>query len=324
MTKKVDARALVAKLSRESAALRAREIFAPLLPGGKIRTRLSGLVYDFKPVGNFSGWGNFRPRNEREAELSSEAAPWERGTYLELFPALRLILLWPLSGDQNAKAGVWLALPYNASDAQTRFGLPSNEPVPVYLCDVLAGASQFERVVARVDGRTLWFDALDVLADPTHADWLREAFAQPELPEKYLPGLAGSERLALLFAQIHRLEENRQAQEREAMRELLGQSRRERQRSLEELRRANRLETDLRYALAKADATLHSFSQIPDQAGTPGHLVVEWSERGQTFRYRSVIQNTLDVVSSGICLSGRDHDFDLTSLVSVMHGQDYD
>jgi hypothetical protein len=47
---------------------------------------------------------------------------------------------------------------------------------------------------------------------------------------------------------------------------------------------------------------------------------VEWSARGERYRYRSTLDPNLAVVSSGICLSGRDSDFDLTSLVSVMHG----
>jgi hypothetical protein len=70
--------------------------------------------------------------------------------------------------------------------------------------------------------------------------------------------------------------------------------------------------------LRKADATLHSFSEIPATDHAPSHLVVEWSEQGQTHRYRSTIDQRMTVVSSGICLSGRDRDFDLTSLVSVM------
>src|SRR5438067_8517972 len=77
----------------------------------------------------------------------------------------------------------------------------------------------------------------------------------------------------------------------------------------------------LRYALEKADATLHSFSEITARDGTPTSYVIEWSERGQTGqtrRYRSTIDPGLTVVSSGICLSGRERDFDLTSLVSVM------
>jgi hypothetical protein len=80
----------------------------------------------------------------------------------------------------------------------------------------------------------------------------------------------------------------------------------------------SQLEQRLRHALAKADAVLHSYSEITNTDGTPGHLVVEWSEQGQTRRYRSTIDPRLNVVSSGICLSDRDQDFDLTSLVNVM------
>jgi hypothetical protein len=78
------------------------------------------------------------------------------------------------------------------------------------------------------------------------------------------------------------------------------------------------LEQRLRHALAKADAVLHSFSETPSNHGSQGNVVVEWSEQGQRYRYRSTVDLYLNVVSSGICLSGRDRDFDLTSLVKVM------
>jgi hypothetical protein len=58
-TQPVDPRALIARLSQESRQLLEREIIAPLLPGGRIRTRLSGLVYEFKPRERFVGWAVF-------------------------------------------------------------------------------------------------------------------------------------------------------------------------------------------------------------------------------------------------------------------------
>jgi hypothetical protein len=203
---KVDARELIARLSQQSQRLLERELIAPLLRGGRIRTRLDGLVYEFRVPERFQGWGRFRPSNEHEASLIQEALPWERGAYLELFPLLRMLLLWPdISGTPP---GTWLALPYNESDARQRFDLPMG-PLPVYLCDPLAGAERFERVIVRVDGRTLWFDGPDLLADPQHAEWLRTATSQDAhrtSSEPLLPGLASSQRQAFLLWSIHQLE----------------------------------------------------------------------------------------------------------------------
>ena len=84
------------------------------------------------------------------------------------------------------------------------------------------------------------------------------------------------------------------------------------------------MEGHLRHALRKADATLHGYSEALNPDGTLDSLVVEWSERGQGRRYRSTIDPGLTVVSSGICLSGRDRDFDLTSLVGVMAQSPFD
>ncbi len=312
-----DARALVARLSGEGAALLGRELLAPCVTGGRIRTRLGGLVYAFRPTRPFSGWGRFRPVNECEAEPVGEALPWERAAYLELFPALRVVLLWP---DAN-QAGSWWALPYNESDAHQRFGLVG-EPVQVHLCDPLDGAQAFERVIARVDGRTLWFDGPDPLADRAQAEWLREAAAGPEAPSRMLAGLAGSQRLALLYAQVRGLELRRGDERLRELRAFHG-TLRERQEWFRRMARSDRLEEQLRHELAKADGELLSYTETTSPDGTPAGLVVEWRERtGATGpvarRYRSVLSPDLSVVSSGICLSGRDGDFDLTSLVGVM------
>jgi hypothetical protein len=320
----VDAHALVARLSCEAQALQGREILAPLLPGGRIRARLGGLVYEFRPQSPFVGWGHFRPLDARTAEPVGEALPWERAAYLELFPLLRVVLLWP--DPAGGVGGMWWALPYNGSDARQRFGLDPFDPLPVRLCDPTDGAERFARVLTRVDERTLLFDGPDPLADPVHAEWLRDALAAAEVPERFRPGLAASERHALLLAQMRALELADGAEEtpaaigRAAASDAAGCERNPR-RQRELVRRMTgtaQLERRLRRALAKADATLLGYSETTNPDGTPAGIVVEWSDRGGRQRYRSVLDPGLDVVSSGICLSGRDGDFDLTSLVSVM------
>ncbi|MBO0783254.1 MAG: hypothetical protein J2P37_30945 [Ktedonobacteraceae bacterium] len=316
---RVDARELVARLSQQSQALLRREIIAPLLPGGRIRTRLEGIVYEFRPESNFVGWGRFRPRNERSAEVLGEAQPWKRGGYLELFPVLRMILLWP--DPHRRQPGTWWAIPFNESDARQRFGFRS-EPLPVFLCDPTNGAERFERVLVRVDGQRLWFDGPDALADPQHADWLREAAVKEDDDETLLPGLAGSERHALLLWQIRQLEISAQADTRVATGSERPQTpprgRQQQQAWLRAERQRNRLEERLRYALQKADATLHSYNEVAGTDGALSHIIVEWSERGTAHRYRSTVDPGLSVISSGICLSDLDSDFDLTSLVNVM------
>lgn len=316
---KPDVRSLIARLNQEGKQLLAREIVAPLLAGSRIRTRLNGMIYEFRVKGRFVGWGRFHPLNEREAEVLGEALPWERGKYLEQFPALRVILLWPAHEQKHRQANIWWALPYNASDARQRFGFDA-EPLPIFLCDPNNGAQSFERVVARVDAKTLWFDGPDTLADPTHAEWLRDTTASIEQLERFLPGLASSERLALLYWQIRQVEQSHRLSEHERVQlQGMGQHTREQQRDwLRQEARRTPLERALQRALAKADATLLSFSEVPAANGSPDYLLVEWSEGGSRVRYRSTVDPRLTVLSSGICLSDRDEDFDLTSLVSVM------
>jgi hypothetical protein len=316
---KPDVRSLISRLSQTSKQLLECEIIAPLLPGGRIRTRHNGMIHEFKAKRRFVGWGRFRPLNEREAAVLGEALPWERGKYLEQFPALRVILLWPAQEQRHRRSNIWWALPYNASDARQRFGL-SSEPQPIFLCDPANGAERFERIVARFDGQTLWFDGPDTLADPTHAEWLRDTAANIEQMEHFLPGLAGSERLALLFWQIRQIELRSPLSEIEhtQMKNMEQQTREQQRDWLRQEGRRTPLERALQHALAKGDAKLLSFSEVTPTDGSRGHLMVEWSEGGNRTRYRSIVDPQLTVISSGICLSDRDEDFDLTSLVSVM------
>lgn len=279
---------LIAEFEQEEREALKRDIIAPALPGSKIHTRIGGIVREFALDRPFTGWGCFRPFIARVARFEREALPWEREEYLAQFPALRALLLWP--DEKRKRAGVWWALPYNASDAMTRFALP-DEPFPVYLCDPADGADRFERVIVRVDGTARWYGGPDLRADPEHGERLREA-----QDDTSLAGLSSSEWRVLVLDQLHQIDLARVHAEQAG----------------------KRLEDSLRYALGKANARLLSYREMPATSGQMGYLVVEWSDGETTHHYRSTVSRDLTVISSGICLSGEDRKFDLTSLVGVI------
>ena len=166
---------LIAALAYDEAALRGREFLAPLVRGGRARLRVRGLLYELAVMGAGPGWWICRARDERSAELVGEALPWQRGEYMALWPALRLVLLEPLAG------GAWLALPFNPADAHQRFGIAG--PLALQLVE---NGRPLDRVIGRVDGGTVWYDDADRRADPATAEALRDALAA----EREAPGVA--------------------------------------------------------------------------------------------------------------------------------------
>ena len=321
-------RVLIARFSRQARALRERTFLSPLVPNARVRIRLEGQVYEFTCTQPFAGWGHFRPLGEREAALIGEAPPAQRLAYLEIFPVLPVVLLWP--DPHSAVGGTWWALPGTESDASEQLGQNlggnSAEPLHVHLCDPANGAEPFARVLARVDGDTLWYDSADPHANPRNVNWLRDAAAQGPLafvpPVRLPPGLNRAERLALTYAWIRDLDPARSG----ALPAARGSKHQTVQHNPLEgharLRRAcetTRLEGRVEHALAKADAELHSFREEIAPDGTTSQIFVEWSERGKSRsarrRYRSPVNPATHVVASGIGLN--EGDFDLTSLASV-------
>jgi hypothetical protein len=98
------------------------------------------------------------------------AQPWQRGGYLALWPALRLVLIEPLTS--SASSSDWVALAYNPAAAFQRFGIAG--PVVVRLVE---NGQPFERVIGRVEGETIWYDEPDRRGDPLLAEQLRDALA---------------------------------------------------------------------------------------------------------------------------------------------------
>ncbi len=148
-------------------------------------------------------------------------------------------------------------------------------------------AEPFDTIIARFDGQRFWFDEPDPQADPAAAAYLREAIVAMRPPRQLdRPGLTPEQRLA--YAAEH---------DRRVREEI------ERQKLTDE----GRLQT----ALEHAGARLTSFSEVQDV------YRVSYVVDGR--RHTSVVRKgDLAIASAGVCLSGEDQKFDLTSLVSVL------
>ncbi|MDB5319897.1 MAG: hypothetical protein JWN40_1528 [Phycisphaerales bacterium] len=179
----------------------------------------------------------------------------------------------------------WLAIAANSGDA--RFAIDGLVP-PRFVED----AELFETIVTHFDGTQFWFDAGDTRADPGAAAYLRESL-QKMLDPKLLvrSSLTAEQRMAYVLNYTMRQE------------------------AIEAEERA-KPEARLKRALSHAGAELRDFSERPDV------YRVSYDVDGQ--RHTSVVRkNNLAVVTAGICLSGRDDDFDLGSLIGVLReGED--
>jgi len=273
MPNKTNALDLINRLGGAEAALHGQEFMAPLLRDGRARLRLRGLVYELRVTAARSGWWCCRIRDARHAEVVMAAMPWQRGDYLALWPALRLVLLEPL------RTGTWLALPFNPADAHQRFGFAG--PLPVNLVE---GGQPFERIIGRVEGSTIWYDDVDHRADLSTAEALRATLAaEQEAPN--VAGLGAGEQAAYTL--------------------LLQQAIDQHVNSV-----AARTERRLRHALEIGGAQLLGYELTDEE------LRVTWERNGR--RSVTLVGTDLGVVSAGICLSGEDARFDLTSIVGVI------
>jgi hypothetical protein len=174
----------------------------------------------------------------------------------------------------------WLALPAHRADHRFRVtGL-----VPVRLVEE---GQLFEVVRARCDGAQFWYEGPEPRWDAAAGAYLRQNLERMTDPDQLdRPGLTAEERTAYA---VHYLE---------------------RARAAEEARRDHN-EERLRQALAHAGAELKEFVERTDV------YTVRYEVDGQ--EHVSVVSRAdLTVQTAGICLSGRDDDFDLQSLVGVL------
>ncbi len=144
-------------------------------------------------------------------------------------------------------------------------------------------AQPFQTVVARFDGTHFWFEGKDRRRSPAIAEYLGESLRLDRPPDS-----------------LHK--RTLSAEEREAYGIAWNAT---------EAARKGRVQVRLERALVHAGADLRSF--IERQDAYTVRYTVDGSEHTSTVR-----KDDLTVLVAGICLSGEDERFDLTSLVGVL------
>jgi hypothetical protein len=319
-----DIRRLLEKMAWQEADFRQTPFLAPCVRGGRVRAKVGGLVQTFAPSpAEFEGWGVFRASAAGAvAQVEEEADLPLIAEYLGLFPALRVWLARPLSGQ------TWLAYPSSEGDMRQRFR--AARPIAVHL--VTEGMA-FEQAVIRGIGGAWWFEEVDRRADPMAAESLREALRGVTEPAQVrFKGFTPEMRVVYDLVSQHdeRFVARRREEAERRYREDRERLRQERLRvepryvyrtgTYEEPPRAvpqtpgqrASAEARLRGALRTGGGSLRDYSDRGE------YWLVEWTTRDGERHTSAIAKADLTVISSGVCLSGRDHDFDLQSLVAVI------
>ncbi|MEM7039075.1 MAG: hypothetical protein AAF570_19005 [Bacteroidota bacterium] len=291
--------ALMGEFADAENQLTSTRFLAPCIPGSRLTTRVNAMVYTFRPTDKkFEGWGIWQPKDAKWASMDEEADFMTVDEYLELMPAVRLRLAFPMKGR------TWMAFPANLSSAKQRFRLA--QPVPVHLVE---NGAQFEQVVARWDGSTLWFQDVDRRADPEHMSVMQTALTEFNGSEDIsFKGCTPEMQAAYSMVVFQKMMEEEQERQRAIRAKIRRHEREERERWFNKTRDERRLHK----ALESAGGTLSSYREREDT------WLVNWKTSTGESHTSVISREDLTVVSSGICLSGYDQDFDLQSLVRVV------
>lgn len=314
-----DIRNLLNQIAAQEAHLRHTQFLAPCVRGGRVRTSVANIVYTFTPQPqNFEGWGIFQPIDEKTAEFVDEPSAAQLVEYLKLLKPMRLQLAHVLYRQ------TWLAYPVNESNMQQRLGVA--KPVPVHL---VTEGSAFEPIIARFDGSAWWFDEMDRRAEPQPVELLKEQLRQETMPENVrfsgmTPEMHTVYELALQQTEAYQLRMQHQREVREQQERQREQRQQQQTQRQEEPRRVGRRhrrsersdEQRLRDALHMGGGELRDFRDRGE------FWQVEWITRNGERHTSAISKNDLTVISSGICLSGYDRNFDLQSLVGVIEARD--
>ncbi|MGH1394400.1 MAG: hypothetical protein ACRAVC_10240 [Trichormus sp.] len=271
---------LINQIAIAQSNLQTTQFFAPCVKGGKVRTRVAGMIYTFTPKpSKFEGWGIFQPVDEKTAKVIETADLPQIAEYLQHFTQIRLRLAHQIQKQ------TWLAYPVNEADMRQRWKMV--KPIAVHL---VTEGNIFEQIIARWHGQSCWFEDIDRRANPAVSEILQSAIKQLiPVDDLQFKGMTPEIRTVYELA-TQRVEGFNQPQQDEKR---------------------------LRKALQMGGGELQQYNDRGD------YWTVDWTTADGVRHSSAIAKSDLTVMSSGICLSGRDRDFDLQSLVGVMEEREY-
>ncbi len=263
-------RELLDQLARAESAFLRRTFVAPVTEGARVRVRVEGICWQLSVLpADYEGWTVLQAINATHARALHPAGLRQVCEYLELFPAVSMLLC-------ERRHGTWWALLAEGKGEHSA----GERLVPVSL---VGEAQLFDTVRARWDGVQFLYERRHPRRDPAVAAYLREALAEKRRPDELAkPTLTLQERRAYGW-----------------------------QCRLAELELPDTPASGLRAAVAHAAGEFRGFVERGER------YTVTFSVDGETHT-AAVRKRDLSVLTAGICLSGEDEKFDLSSLVSVI------
>lgn len=280
----IDPLALIKRLASEEARALSNTFVAPVVRGKHVSVQVEGIAYTMSVKDR-----DFEGWAVLKADNSKEATVCGAATLEQIKKYLNLLPRFRLILLDEFEHRLW-SLQAGTADARAQI----SGPIPVHLAQ---RPGRFETVCARFDGSTFWYESVDRRRDPALARALRDALQADVSPEMlHVLNAVPQEKLAYRMLWLRKHPEMRGRVFSAPQTDL------------------QRVESALNHAGAQLEGL---WNEGADEVS------VRYVVDGHTHTSR-IRPSDLSVISAGICLSGLDQNFDLTSLVGVMRESGYD
>lgn len=275
----MDAKSLREKLAQKELALRSREFLAPFTEQSKkVHVKIDSVIYPFRIVGQPGHGFGVFKPVDGTCAKYIREAPFEMVRSYLDVLPQQLFIL-AYESDQG-----WVAYPMNIESARKSIGLDGEAIVKC-----VSDCERFDVIVARFDGVHFWYDSVFVGGNPQKSIEMRDCFRPDYSPQKMKQCLANVKQLT---------PEDHKAFEMAMASWVL----------------FKRMSTEDRIKSLIEDAGAKFKSYVVRGA----NIEIRWASSSGTHYNSLVNKDSLDVVSSGICLAGEDQKFHLKDLPFVI------